>query len=138
MTEIKSIGSLDVSTVTGGPVVRVPAGATVADAARALVAHDVGMVVLGDGDGDVPSAVLSERDIVRVVAAGRDPADVAAAEVATTKLVWASADDTVDEVAEQMMEHYIRHVLVERDGALLGVVSARDLLGVYTAGAAGD
>jgi CBS domain-containing protein len=136
MTEMQSIGSLDVSTVTGGPVVRVPAGATVADSARALVAHDVGMVVLGDGD--VPSAVLSERDIVRVVAAGRDPADVAAAEVATTKLVWASADDTVDEVAEQMMEHYIRHVLVERDGALLGVVSARDLLGVYTAGAAGD
>jgi CBS domain-containing protein len=136
MTEMQSIGSLDVSTVTGGPVVRVPAGATVADAARALVAHDVGMVVLGDGD--VPSAVLSERDIVRVVAAGRDTADVAAAEGAPTQLVWARADDTVDEVAEQMMEHYIRHVLVERDGALLGVVSARDLLGVYTASAAGD
>jgi CBS domain-containing protein len=31
-----------------------------------------------------------------------------------------------------MMEHYIRHMLVERDGALAGVVSARDLLGVYT------
>lgn len=134
MTEMQSIGSLNVSTVTGGPVARVALGATVADAARALVAHDVGMVVLGAGD--VPSAVLSERDIVRVVAAGRDPAEVAAAEVASTKLIWAGADDTVDEVAEKMMEHYIRHVLVERDGALVGVVSARDLLGVYTAGGA--
>lgn len=136
MTEMQSIGSLTVSTVTGGPVARVSAEATVADAAQALVAHDVGMVVVGDGE--IPSAVLSERDVVRVVAAGRDPADVAAVEVASAKLVWASADDTVDEVAEQMMEHYIRHVLVERDGALVGVVSARDLLGVYTAGAVDD
>lgn len=136
MTEMQSIGSLIVSTVTGGPVARVSAGATVADAAQAMVAHDVGMVVVGDGE--IPSAVLSERDVVRVVAAGRDVAEVAAAEVASTKLIWASADDTVDEVAEQMMEHYIRHVLVERDGALVGVVSARDLLGVYTAGAVED
>jgi hypothetical protein len=34
-----------------------------------------------------------------------------------------------------MMDHYIRHVLVERDGALAGIVSARDLLGVYSASA---
>lgn len=32
-----------------------------------------------------------------------------------------------------MMERYIRHVLVERDGALVGIVSVRDLLGVYSA-----
>ncbi len=132
MTSIRSIGSIPVSTVTGDPVARLAADATVADAARALVAHDVGMIVLGDGD--TPAAVLSERDVVRVVAAGRDPADVAALEVASTKLVWAGADDTVDQVALTMMEHYIRHVLIKRDGVLAGVVSARDLLGVYTAG----
>ena len=39
----------------------------------------------------------------------------------------------VGEVAMQMMDHYIRHVLVERDGALAGIASARDLLGVYCA-----
>jgi CBS domain-containing protein len=48
-------------------------------------------------------------------------------------LVWCDAEATVEEVAVQMMEHYIRHVLVERDGALVGIVSARDLLGVYSA-----
>ena len=42
---------------------------------------------------------------------------------------------TADEVAVQMMDHYIRHVLVERDGALVGIVSARDLLGLYCADA---
>jgi signal-transduction protein with cAMP-binding, CBS, and nucleotidyltransferase domain len=32
-----------------------------------------------------------------------------------------------------MMDHYIRHIMVERDGAPVGIVSARDLLGVYSA-----
>jgi CBS domain-containing protein len=47
--------------------------------------------------------------------------------------VWCSADTTVDEAAMRMMEHYIRHILVEHDGTLIGVTSARDLLGVYAA-----
>nr|WP_231993812.1 CBS domain-containing protein [Mycobacterium sp. 852002-50816_SCH5313054-b] len=67
------------------------------------------------------------------MARGENPARVAAADVASTKLVWCDAAATVDQVSARMMDHYIRHVLVEHDGALVGIVSARDLLGVYTA-----
>jgi len=95
------------------------------------VAVDAGAVVVGD---DVrPAALVSERDIVRVVAAGQDPATVPAADVASTRLIWCDAEATVDQVSARMMDHYIRHVLVERDGALAGIVSARDLLGAYSA-----
>ena len=73
----------------------------------------------------------SRRD--RVVASGKDPAAVPASDIASTKLVWCDAEATVSQVATRMMDHYIRHVLVERDGALAGIVSARDLLGVYSA-----
>ena len=38
------------------------------------------------------------------------------------------------EVAELMMTRYVRHVLVERDGRLVGIVSARDLLGAFAGG----
>jgi CBS domain-containing protein len=37
----------------------------------------------------------------------------------------------VGEVAARMMESYVRHVLVRHRGRLVGVVSARDLLGAY-------
>ena len=122
---------MPISTLIGEPVARVVADATVADAARALVAVDAGAVVVGD---DVrPAALVSERDIVRVVAAGQDPATVPAADVASTRLIWCDAEATVDQVSARMMDHYIRHVLVERDGALVGIVSARDLLGAYSA-----
>lgn len=132
MTDIPSIGSTPVYTVTGDPVVRLGTDATVADVAKAIADGQVGAVLIGDGH---LIGMVSERDVVRVVAAGKDPQAVRAVDVASTKLVWCAADETVDEVAVRMMDHYIRHVLVERDGELLGIVSARDLLGVYGAAA---
>lgn len=130
MTEISTPGSIPISTITGDPVARVPADATIADAARAMVTCDVGAVVIGDEAR--PVALVSERDIVRAVAAGRNLATAPVSDVASTKLVWCDAEASVDQVAARMMDRYIRHVLVERDGALVGIVSARDLLGVYT------
>ncbi len=122
---------MPISTITGDPVARVAADATVADAAKAMVARDVGAVVVGDDAR--PAALLSERDVVRVVAAGNDPADVPAIDVASKKLVWCGVEATVNQAAARMMDRYIRHVLVEREGKLAGIVSARDLLGVYSA-----
>ncbi len=124
-------GLIPMSTITGDPVARVPADATVADVAKAMVAGDVGALVVGDDA--LPAALVSERDIVRLVAAGQDPASVPASAIASTKLVWCDAEASVNQVAARMMDRYIRHVLVERDGALAGIVSARDLLGVYSA-----
>jgi len=131
VTDISSAGSIPISTITGDPVARVPADATVADVARAMVAGDVGALVVGDDA--LPAALVSERDIVRLVAAGQDPASVPASAIASTKLVWCDAEASVNQVAARMMDRYIRHVLVKRDGALAGIVSARDLLGVYSA-----
>jgi CBS domain-containing protein len=130
VTDSPSIGSMPISTITGDPVARVPADATIADVARAMVTCDVGAIAIGDDPR--PAALVSERDIVRAVAAGRNPATAPISDVASTKLVWCDADASVDQVAARMMDRYIRHVLVERDGALVGIVSARDVLGVYT------
>jgi len=129
VTAFSSVGNLPISTVTGDPVARVAGDASLADAARAMVAENVGAMVIGDEDS--PGALVSERDIVRAVASGIDPNAVRAADVASTKLIWCDADATIDEVATRMMDRYIRHILVERDGALVGIVSARDVLGVY-------
>ena len=60
-----------------------------------------------------------------------DPAGLATPEIATASLVWCKVDDTVEEAAIRMTDREIRHLLVGRDGALAGIVSARDLLGVY-------
>lgn len=130
MTDISSAGLTPISTITGDQVARVAAEATVAEVAKAMVAHDVGAIVVGHEER--PAALCSERDVVRLVAAGQDPATVAAADIASTKLVWCDSEATVDQVVARMMDRYIRHVLVEHEGVLVGIVSARDLLGVLS------
>ena len=85
MTEMPSIptaGSIAIADLTGDAVVRVPAGATVAEVAKVIADKQVGAVVVGDDAR--PTALVTERDVVKVVASGKDPAATPAADVAST------------------------------------------------------
>ncbi len=119
-----------VSAFMGSEVVCIAASATVREAARLLADASVGCIVVGS-PAQV-EAVISERDIVRAVASGVDIDAVTANELGSHQLVWVSADDTVGDVAEEMMEDYIRHVLVRDDTGLVGVISMRDVISAYT------
>jgi CBS domain-containing protein len=129
MSDATSFGLTPVSTLIAAPVAKVGPDATLFDVVDALRAASVGALVMSDGAGAV--GIVSERDVVRALAERRDPATTRARDVATTTLVWCDAEATIADVAEEMMECYVRHVLVEDGGRLVGVVSARDLLGAY-------
>jgi CBS domain-containing protein len=129
MTEPTIPSSLPVSALIGDRVARVEADAMLFEVAEAMAAAGVGALVVGDLDR--PSGIVTERDLAGALAARRDPATTTAGDIAHTSLVWCDAEATVAEVAAEMMTAYVRHVLVEEDGRLVGVVSARDLLGVY-------
>jgi CBS domain-containing protein len=128
-----NVGALPVSTLAADAVARVTEDANLWEIAAALVEADVGALAVVDDDDDV-LGVVSERDLVRALAARRDPSATTARAIAQTRLVWCDANSAVAEVAEQMMDRYVRHVLVEEDGRVVGIVSARDLLGAYAAG----
>ena len=115
----------------GAPIARVAPDATLEEVAEAMAVAGVGALVLSDGTGDGAAGIISERDIVGALAKRRDPASTRASDVAKTTLVWCDAEARVAEVATRMMECYVRHVLVEEGGRLVGIVSARDLLGAY-------
>jgi CBS domain-containing protein len=131
MSDTSGAGSMSVSTFVADTVIRISPSATLVEVAEVLAASDVGVLVVGDGDR--PEGVVSERDITAAVAARRPLDATTAIEVASTELVWCDVEATVAEVAEEMCERYVRHVLVEGKGRLVGIVSARDLLGVYAA-----
>src|SRR5262245_742422 len=128
---ITHVGALPVTTFAADTVVRIAADADLWTVAVTLT--DAGVGALAVGKRDEVLGVVSERDLVQALAAGRDPSTTTAIDIAHTTLVWCDAASTVAEVAEEMMEHYVRHVLVEDGGQLIGVVSARDLLGAYVA-----
>lgn len=128
-------GGMPVSTVVGGEVKRTTPDATLYEVAALMEAEGIGALVVDDGgDGEEEAiAVVTERDLIRALAALADPAEVKVHSIASTDLVWCDAEATVAEVAELMSERFLRHVLIEEDGELVGIVSARDLLGLYAA-----
>jgi len=122
---------MPISSFIADPVARIRPDASLLEVADALATGDIGALALGDGER--PVGVVSERDLVAALAARHPLETTTAIEVATTQLVWCDAAATVAEVAEEMCDRYVRHVLVEENGQLVGIVSARDLLGVYAA-----
>lgn len=136
MADPTNVGSMSVSMLTGGPVMRVAPDADLHQVAEALVEASVGALVVGEGDG--ATGIVSERDVVGALAERRDLATTRAVDILHTSLVWCDAEATVAEVAGLMMDRYVRHVLVEEDGKLVGVVSARDVLGAYAGGDLAD
>jgi len=119
--------SAEVGIFAADRLVRVPAAAPIDSVARALDDHDVGAVVVGL---DRIEGIVSERDLVRVLAARRDTS-LPVGQVASTELVYCDAHASIDDAAELMLERYVRHLLVEDDGEVIGIVSARDLLGAF-------
>ena len=129
MTEQVFGGRTPISEVIGDDIVRVGPDANLVEVAELLAGANIGAVVVGDQEKVI--AVVSERDIVHAVAEQHDPITTKALEIGHTNLIWCDASATVTEVAIEMMDRYVRHVLVEDNAKLVGIVSARDLLGVY-------
>jgi CBS domain-containing protein len=103
--------------------------ATLHQVAERLAAASVGALVVTDGDR--LTGIISERDLVRAEASGKNLDSTTAAELGTRRVVTCTPDTTVHAAAQLMMEHYVRHLLVEDRNGLVGMVSARDLLGAY-------
>ena len=122
---------MQVRSLIGDEVVFIAPDASLREVAESLTAHEIGLVAVGSNMR--PVAVVSERDVTRAVAQSRDPEHTTATDIAHRELVWCDASASVAEVAAEMMDRYVRHVLVESGGKLVGLVSARDLLGYYAA-----
>ena len=106
------------------------ASTSLREAAVALRRDDVSFVAVGEGVAI--EGVVSERDLVSAIADGLDLDDTPIGAIKSDSLKWATTLSTVADVAEEMLDTYVRHVLVcYEDGTLAGVVSMRDLLEAY-------
>ena len=101
-------------------------GTTVLEAARKMRDDDIGdVIVLRDGE---VGGIVTDRDIVvRVLAEGLDPQNVAVSQVMSEGVVCLSPDDSVERATEVMKDHAIRRIPVVENGAPVGVVSLGDL-----------
>jgi CBS domain-containing protein len=110
----------------GRDVATVASTATLHDVARLLAEKRIGAVVIVDGRDGV-AGILSERDLVRVIA-GRGAQCLAepASSIMTRDVVTCSPEEPLDSLMSTMTTGRFRHMPVIEGGRLVGIVSIGD------------
>jgi CBS domain-containing protein len=101
--------------------------ATLGEAAARMAERGVGAVVVLEGDAI--AAILTERDVMKAVAAGED-GSAPVTEWMTRHPDTIEPDDTTDHAASLMIHGGFRHLPVVEGGNVVGMVSIRDLMKV--------
>lgn len=109
-------------------VVTVKPGTSVRDAAQILAEKRIGTVVVSS-DGASANGILSERDIVRELAAHGAPCLAETVDsYMTSKLVTCTRDESADAVLQKMTDGRFRHMPVVEDGKLIGLITLGDVV----------
>jgi len=112
----------------GRAVVTAAPGDTVLAVARVLSEKKIGAVVVVDAQGRI-GGIVSERDIVRAVAAGGAEAlNKSVKEFMTSTVKTCAPRDTEAELMSLMTEHRVRHLPVVEGGKLGGMISIGDVV----------
>lgn len=112
----------------GADVVTIGGDAPIAEVIQLLAQFSLGAVVVS-ADGRHIDGIISERDVARGLAAdGAAILDHPVARHMTAEVMTASPSDTVAELMTLMTDRRIRHLPVEVDGALAGIVSIGDVV----------
>jgi CBS domain-containing protein len=72
--------------------------------------------------------IVTERDLMRAIADGRDPAATRVSQYMTHDPLTIEAGKLAAEAAAAMVKHRVRHIPVTEGGRQVGILSARDLL----------
>jgi CBS domain-containing protein len=105
---------------------------TLREAARMMFARQVGAAVVVDPD-DAGVGILTERDILRSVAAGESPDTEAAGEHCTQDVVFAARSWTMEAAAAAMVRGGFRHLVVVEGQDVVGLLSMRDIVRCWSA-----
>lgn len=111
----------------GASVFTITPDATVYEALLLMGAHNIGALVVTEGDRVV--GIFSERDYSRkVILDGRTSRDTKVAEILSHPVVTITRDDSIEECMERMTVHRVRHLPVVDGQTLVGVVSIGDVV----------
>ena len=108
-------------------LVTVSAGTSAADAARIMNERHVGSVFIEQNDRVI--GIVTESDIVRKVVGENKPVHFVPVEaIMSSPVISLDERRSISAAAELMQHHHTRHLGVLQSGAIVGVLSVRDLL----------
>jgi len=118
----------DILAVKGPAVVTVKPSETIAALSQRLREKRIGAAIVSS-DGHLFEGVISERDIAYGLSVYKGDLHAMPVSALMTKaVITCSPDDNVANVASTMLARNIRHLPVEQDKRLIGMISMRDVL----------
>lgn len=116
-------------------VLTVGAAHTLREAAEMMVEKGIGAALVTDDERPVP-CIVTERDILNSLGRGEDPDSERVAEHMSEGVVAASPEWSLEHAASEMSTRSIRHLVVFDEGNLVGILSIRDIVRVWTSAGA--
>jgi CBS domain-containing protein len=104
---------------------------TLREAAQRMSKHKVGAVVVMDPDKDQPG-ILTERDVLDAVGQGQDVDTELVHAHLTGDIVVATPEWSLDQAAAAMLTGGFRHLVVCEGTEVVGMLSVRDIVGVWS------
>lgn len=99
---------------------------TLRGASELLESYEIGSLLVHSHGRFI--GIVSEHDVVRALADGADPDRERVEDVMTVDLARADVTCDIRDVACLMLDNEIRHVVLEHNGNVVGLVSMRDVV----------
>ncbi|HEU4945186.1 MAG TPA: CBS domain-containing protein [Solirubrobacterales bacterium] len=104
---------------------------TLREAAAMMAEKQIGAALVSDDETPV-ARILSERDILLSLGRGEDPDAERVGDHMSDSVIAASPDWSLERAAAEMSRRGIRHLVVYDGPELVGVLSMRDIVRVWT------
>ena len=112
----------------GNTIVSVQPGTPLTELVATIAARRIGAVLVLDEDYNL-AGIVSERDVVKALATnGPGIHTMKAGDIMTRDVTTVTPDTTINEAMELMDRGYFRHLPVLDRGALVGIISVRDVV----------
>ncbi len=96
-----------------------------------MTERGVGAAVVVDEEEPGPG-IVSERDILNSLGRGEDPDTEKVGDHMTDSMITAAPDWSLERAAIEMSKRHIRHLVVVEGPEIVGVLSMRDIVRVWT------
>jgi CBS domain-containing protein len=104
---------------------------TLREAAALMVERGTGAALVVDDETQAPG-IVTERDLLTSVGAGEDPDVERVAGHMSEGVITAAPDWSLERAAAEMSRRGVRHLVVFEEAEVVGILSMRDIVRVWT------
>jgi signal-transduction protein with cAMP-binding, CBS, and nucleotidyltransferase domain len=104
---------------------------TLREAASRMTEKNTGAAIVQDEESPAPR-IITERDILNSIGNGEDPDTELVSDHMSESVIAAAPDWSLERAASEMSRRGIRHLVVYEQSELVGMLSMRDIVRVWT------